>query len=629
MCGIAGVISSKTLGETEIRIVHEMIEHMVHRGPDSSGFFVDGHFAMGMRRLSIIDLKGGDQPIFNEDGDVAITCNGEIYNHRDLRRELRGSGHVFCSHSDVENIVHLYEEHGLKCAKFLRGMFAFALWDARQKKLILARDRIGEKPLYLYRDGSGRLWFASEIRSIISAMGESSISLDPGAINLFLTFQYVPEPDTFLEKVTLLPAGHLLCLTPDNIDNAPEPYWTFLNSFLCSDDPIEVVRETLDEACLLMGNADVPVGIALSGGIDSSLVAALTVRHYPGQVRAFSVGYPGRPTSDERSIAHNFAGMLGIPFTEVEVSTEEVVKELPELVFDMDTPVGDIAAYGYYAVSRAARSSGVPVLLSGIGGDEFFWGYEWVRKAVERNSSRSRTLMSLLKSAFGKEPLKRGSFFEVHEELRLGDQWSRAVFTRQALGRIPDQYWLNRGALDQHAPVDMAVSDLLIRTWLRSNCLTLLDRVSMANSVEMRLPLLDVKLIERLIELRNSGLQDWKKTNKWLLIRTFGKLLPPEILYRRKQGFTPPVHTWISAIADVYKPLLAEGALVRCNILDPFRLSSIQSRLGQTFLYKLILLEIWVRLILERASIFDIFEELSLTSHAISIESKNHIDAIS
>jgi asparagine synthase (glutamine-hydrolysing) len=608
MCGIAGVISGTPLCEEDIRAVQEMTVRLSHRGPDSSGFLQDTCFAMGMRRLSIIDLMGGDQPISNESEEISIVCNGEIYNHDDLRSRLQTRGHHFRSRSDVETIVHLYEEHGPSCVRFLRGMFAFALWDRRKNQLFLARDRIGEKPLHLYHDTNGKLWFSSEIRSLLAGMRKHSIGLSPKGVNLFLTFQYVPEPMTLLEGVSLLPAGHFLVLTPERIHEESEPYWTFLDGHECDGDPTERVRRVLDEACYLMGTADVPVGVALSGGIDSSLVAALTAKHYPGQIHAFTVGYPGLPESDERPIARGFAEHLGVPFTEVIVPTEEVVNSFTELVKAMDTPVADIAAHGYYAVSRAARFAGVPVLLSGMGGDEFFWGYDWVREAVFRNSGERgwKHLPSWVKRIASRIGQKKPTFFEVHDELRMGDLWSRDGLAPQAMAALPESFWLKQASLEEGARMDMAVSELLIRTWLRSNCLTLADRMSMAHSVEMRLPLLDVEAIHVVTGLRNAGLEDWKKPHKWLLIEAFGDLLPPEIIYRKKQGFTPPVENWLSQITEAYSPLLYDGALAKVGILDGSRLRSLIRRASPSFTHKLVLLEVWTRLVVERSSVNDV-----------------------
>ncbi len=301
MCGISGVISSEPLTDADVASLRAVNERLVHRGPDSGGEFRAVKAMLAMRRLSIIDLEGGGQPLFNENGDIAIVCNGEIYNHAALRGELQALGHRFSSLSDVETIVHAYEEWGNAGLARLRGMFAFALWDGRSDKLLLARDRLGEKPLYICRspDG-GQLWFASEMTAL-SGVTARPLKLSPAALNLFLTFQYVPEPLTPLMGLDLLPAGHFLELSPGQPTAEPVSYWNLAEAHENPSDPIRTTGDIISAACHLMGTADVPVAIALSGGIDSSLVAALTAQFFPHQLHAFTIGYEGRPETDERS----------------------------------------------------------------------------------------------------------------------------------------------------------------------------------------------------------------------------------------------------------------------------------------------------------------------------------------
>ena len=599
MCGISGVISTTQMGERESSLVHRMNQFLEHRGPDSEGMHSYAHVILAMRRLSIIDLAGGHQPIFNETGDIALVCNGEIYNFLGLRADLERAGHRFASHSDAETIIHAYEEYGDDFLSRLRGMFAFALWDGKRQRLILARDRLGEKPLYYHLDSSGHLWFSSELRSLFQSM-DGPLKLAPEAFNLFLTFQYLPEPATPVAGVQQLPAGHFLELTPGKLDAVARCYWD--PSALREDpaNPVVTVEHALDEACRLMGTADVPVAVALSGGIDSSLVAAITARYYQRDLHAFTIGYTGRPATDERSQAEDLAKTLGIRFTEVELSDDEVIAEFPRMMSFMDTPIADIAAYGYYAVSRAAREAGYPVLLSGMGGDEFFWGYQWVREAVKRNESylaakgwrywRARMLG---------RPTGERDFFGVHAALRDGDTWSRQLMTREARASIAPGLWLAKNALDQELPIHLAVTALLNRTWLRSNCLALVDRMSMANSVEVRLPLLDVDLVNKVTGMRNSGLADWAQPHKALLVQALQDTLPAEVLERKKQGFTPPVWRWMEGIVGRFRNLVPGGSLVRQDLLDPGQARSCFGKFDLPFLYKLVLLECWSRLYLD------------------------------
>ncbi len=599
MCGITGVFSPAPLGEEERARIREMNRLLEHRGPDSAGTFEAPGLLLAMRRLSIIDLAGGSQPLHNETGEIAIVANGEIYNHHALREELKALGHRFATLSDIETIVHAYEQWGLDCLPRLHGMFAFALWDGPRGRLVVARDRMGEKPLYLHTDAQGRLWFSSEMRSLFAAMKRRRIT--PEAFNLYLAFQYLPEPATPVEGVRVLPAGHVLVLEKGRAEGEARPFWNPAEARHDPAEPVKPVEQALDEACRLMGTADVPVAIALSGGIDSSLVAALTARHFPHQLHAFTIGYRGRPASDERSFASVLAKSLGIGFTEVELDTSEVVDRFPEMMAVMDTPIGDIAAFGYYEVSRASRQAGFPVLLSGMGGDELFWGYDWVREAVGRNEALLAAPAgggSWWRRLLGGAPAKP-DFFGVHPDLRNGDKWSRELLPAKARAALAPGYWLEGNSLDPQLPMHQAVCALLNRTWLRSNCLALADRMSMAHSVEMRLPLLDVGLVDLVSGMRNAGLRDWEKPHKWLLIEALRDALPGDVLSRKKQGFTPPVRDWMKGVVDRYYPLLAGGSLEGQGLVDRERLRGGQGGVDLPFLYKLVLLECWSRLHVE------------------------------
>lgn len=576
--------------------VEAMNGAMIHRGPDSDGRFSNDIVSLGMRRLSIIDLAGGRQPLFNENKDIAIICNGEIYNHSELRTRLINIGHRFSSHSDAEVIIHAYEEYGLACLELLRGMFAFALWDEKRRQLIVARDRLGEKPLYYNYDNAGNFRFASELRSLQRAL-KKDLRLSPQAFNLFLTFQYIPEPLTPFEEINQLPAGSYLLLKDNNPNFEPIPFWDLGAACESPDKAAQKVAEALDSACLLMGTADVPVGIALSGGIDSSLVAALSARHYAQELQAFTIGYAGRPSVDERSKAQALSSHLGIKCTEVEISDQQVVKDFPILISAMDTPIADIAAYGYFAVCRASREAGVPVLLSGLGGDEFFWGYSWVREAVIRNEeilTRNKRRSWRGRVFSRKQP--EIDFFGVHASLQMGDTTSRQLMSEQAKQTVEKDLWLTMNRLDQSKPMHLAVSELLNRTWLRSNCLALADRMSMASSVEMRLPLLDIKLVELVMGMRNNGLADWQLPHKALLIEALDNILPAEVLKRGKQGFTPPVQRWMQGIVRSFSPLLKDGYLASSGIVDPASLTGRSASLALETQYKLVLLECWTRI---------------------------------
>jgi asparagine synthase (glutamine-hydrolysing) len=613
MCGIVGVMSPLRVTDEEVASVGRMNQCLLHRGPDSSGNLVDGHIALAMRRLSIIDLVGGQQPLFNESRSLAVVCNGEIYNYVELREELSRKGHRFTSGSDVETIVHLYEERGLEFLSALRGMFAIALWDREQRRLILARDRMGEKPLYWYRDRRGRVWFASEMKSLLLSQGADRPALSPEAINLFLTYQYVPEPRTMFDEVQKLGAGHMLEIRADAPGAAtPRRYWDYLTPRSSSGDAVGLVRAELETASRIMGRADVPVGIALSSGIDSTVVAALAARTYPGTLKAFSVGYPGRPETDERLAASQYARHLGVPFFDAELGEEDFVRIFPRLVWAMDDPIGDIAAYGYYAVARLAREHGVPVLLSGLGGDELFWGYEWVRDAVRRTEQkRPGARRAWFRNMLGRGVTGGGQrmvFYDLHEDLRRGEAWSREMMTPEAAARVPSELWMSYFETSEWDRIPLRLSDVLNRTWLVSNCLALADRTTMAHSIEMRLPLLDVPLIEIVSGFRQTGLDDWRRPHKWLLIEAVKDLVPAEIFSRRKQGFTPPGREWMQAVRRAYGSMVADGSLVRRGIVQHGVAARLMATAPDGFAYKMILLEIWSRLYVERSTPDDIAE---------------------
>ena len=380
MCGIAGIISSSPIDSSHITAVEAMNHRLIHRGPDDAGKFTAANVCLMMRRLSIIDLEGAGQPLYNEDRSLAIVANGEIYNYLELQKQLKSRGHTFTTDGDIETVLHLYEEHGLDCVQHLRGMFAFALWDSRRQRLVLARDRMGEKPLYFYQHEKA-LIFASELKAILASR-LVPFELEPHALNLYFHYQYVPEPLTPVKGVRKLDAAHIITIDVDPWNVQEKCYWRMEDAPPIDGDAATLIAEQLETVSEIVIRSDVPVGVALSGGFDSSAIAALAARKYPCVMHAFSVGYPERPASDERADAQALANHLGLPFHDIELSTREMVSFFPELVYWRDDPIADISGFGYYMVMKAAREQGVPVVLQGQGGDELFWGYDWVRQAA-------------------------------------------------------------------------------------------------------------------------------------------------------------------------------------------------------------------------------------------------------
>ena len=423
MCGIVGLIKPEPLSDRDFGAVRRANAAMLHRGPDGSGAYCDAaedshcpaHLFMAMRRLSIIDLAHGWQPLKNEDESITVIANGEIYNHVELRAGLESRGHRLRTHSDCEVLAHLYEECGLDFVHKLRGMFAFALWDGRARRLVLGRDRMGEKPLYLSA-GSHGIWFASELK-VLMASGRIPLQLDASAINSYLHYGWIPEPQTAITGIRKLPAGNMLVVHLDPWAYEERPYWRVEDAQPLEGNPVELVRAELETIGRQIVRSDVPIGVALSSGFDSSLAAALAVRNNSSPVHAFTIGYAGTPAQDERAKAAVLARELGMQIHTLELSTGDMIGAFPKLAFDRDDPIADMAGFGFYSVSKLARECGCPVLLQGQGADELLWGYPWMGQAVVHNQRK-----------FAGDPV---GIFEAFRA-RLPTDWSRPHLVRFA-----------------------------------------------------------------------------------------------------------------------------------------------------------------------------------------------------
>ncbi len=385
MCGICGIVTNNPI---PYDITGKMCKALTHRGPDGEGRYSDDDISIAMRRLSIIDLNNGWQPLYNEDGTIVLIINGEIYNYVELRKDLEDKGHLFTTKTDGEVILHLYEEYGTECVNYLRGMFAFGIRDIKRNQLILARDRMGEKPLYLY-ESDNLFLFSSEMKSLLTS-GIISFELNPDSVNLFFHYQYVPEPLTLIKNIRKLPKGCILIINTKTMDKTEYCYWKMESAPILTGNPIDEIRKILDDISNIVIRSDVPVGIALSGGLDSSLVAALTAKKYPDTMQAFSIGYPGLQACDERADAEVFAEYIGMPFNDIELNTSDLVSFFPELVYHQDDPIADISGYGYYSVMKLAKEHNCPVMLQGQGGDELFFGYSWLSKAVQQSLRKQK-----------------------------------------------------------------------------------------------------------------------------------------------------------------------------------------------------------------------------------------------
>lgn len=587
MCGVAGVIS-KRIDPTQAESVDRMLGALMHRGPDGQGEYHDEHVAMGMRRLSIIDLQGGWQPLYNEDKSLVLIMNGEIYNYIELTDELKKRGHAFSTHSDGEVILHLYEEEKEECLRHLRGMFAFVLLDRNKGTVFIARDRMGEKPLYLHETAEA-IYFSSEMKSLL-ASGRVPFELDPAAVNDLFHYQYVPEPKTPLKAVRKLPRAHYLKISLADWRVEQHKYWDMEDAAPVVGDPVELVRNELDKVCELLIRADVPVGVALSGGLDSSAIAALAAKKYPGTMHAFSVGYPGRPANDERTAAKELADLLDMPFHEIELETADLVKNFEKMNFHRDDPIADISGFGYYSVNKAARAHGIPVLLQGQGGDEVFWGYQWVKDAAEATNGQGlgkaskrehfafkRFVRTSLKSLFGNRvgtqpalDAHRPIFHELAPDFRMALEDVRNYYTdsfMEALGEASayDLFTFDRPW--KHS--DILITRLICDTYLLENGIAQGDRLSMASSVELRLPFVDYKLVELVIGLRKTyaANPDYKRFPKPWLRGAMKDILPDFIIERPKQGFAPPLMEWHNELFKAYGQYLDGGYLVQSGIL--------------------------------------------------------------
>ena len=632
MCGISGVLSAQPITPADVASCDAMSAALFHRGPDGQGRFSAANVLLDSRRLSIIDVAGGAQPLYNEDRTLVLVANGEIYNYRELTQELEGRGHVFRTQSDCETILHLYEELGDACVQRLRGMFAFALWDETRGRALIVRDRMGEKPLYLH-ERPNAIAFASELRALVRS-GLLSGALDYGAIHQYFHYHFVPEPRTPLADVRKLDAGHLLVVETRPWRVTAARWWDLEAAPPLESDPARTVRALFDEIAPLVVRSDVPVGVALSGGLDSSTVAALAAPVCP-ELQAFTVGYEGRPACDERQEAAAFAKELGIPLHEIELRTADVADDFAALCGANDDPIADISGYGYWAVMRLARAHNVPVMMMGQGADELFWGYGWpqegLRQTLRKQRSIDRGRFSLAEYVHFSAPPALSPFgLRKWWRNRLG--WAPGLRERtrdmespagqfvsydiephfqQALatmplvygGAMPDPRAERPQALFTFASrpdrPDIRVTRLMTDLYLRSNGIAQGDRLGMESSVELRLPFVDYRLVETVVGLRKAH-ADWELSGKKWMHDAVTDLLPASVRNRPKRGFEPPYDAWLTAILQRHGADLRDGALVRAGVLTATGAATLaaQSTWNPTWGYQpfaALVLEHWLR----------------------------------
>lgn len=615
MCGIAGFCLRE--GKASLATVRAMCDRIRHRGPDDAGYHVDGGCALGIRRLSIIDLDTGHQPIANEDESVWVVFNGEIYNYRNLRRDLRARGHRFITHSDTETLVHLYEEHGADGLQRLRGMFAFAIWDARRRRLFLARDRFGKKPLYYAVLPEG-FYFGSELKCLQAAGVPQEI--DREALQLYFEFTYIPEPMSCFQAVRKVPPGCWLTYDADGTV-CQGRYWQFPvpNAALPAEQPgpdlCARLREKFDESVRIRMTADVPLGAFLSGGIDSSSVVASMALASAEPVRTFSIGFEENGFN-ELEYAALVARQYQTEHHEIVVGAN-AVDLISRLVEHFDEPFGDSSAIPTFIVSEFAARH-VKVALSGDGGDELFAGYERFQtldrlRKLDRLPQALRGFISwtadrLPYAAHGKNylhMLSRDSALERYFESNFAPWFLRQQLLHKEWMLPADGAYLVHALGEFLLPgsADLLSQALFFETTqnLPGDMLVKIDRMSMANSLEVRCPLLDHELGELAAQIPHS----WKIRNgrgKYILLRALGDRLPPAVLERRKMGFAVPLAIWFRGPlrAFLWDHLQSTSFCNRGVVSLPFveqllREHDSGRRDNSHWLWSLLTLELWFR----------------------------------
>ncbi len=643
MCGILGFafLGSKSPNRD---VVRRMLAAIEHRGPDDEGIYLDSKVVLAMRRLSIIDVEGGHQPISNQDGSLWVVCNGEIYNFLELRAEMLRKKHVFKTSSDCEVLIHLYAEYGDAFVEHLNGMYAFALWDTRRQRLLIGRDRLGVKPLY-YLFNHERLVFASELKALLRAPGVS-VSLDSSAVEAYLSLGYVPAPLTPIEGIRKLPPASMLIVEKGQV--AIHRYWHMPTSVDLGRNEaewVDAVREKLERAVHAQMISDVPIGAFLSGGVDSSTVVAFMAKHSSQPVKTYAIGFDGGGAEsfyNELPYAREVAGRFGTDHREILVRPN-VIRLLPKLIWHMDEPIADSALFTTYLVSEFARRD-VKVILSGVGGDELFGGYQrylgeyydgiyrrlpsWLRKGIlqrlapklpsDRHSkllNTSRLVRSFLLSA-------ELPFEERYR--RYVEVFSREFLEMLLLQRTP----MSHDALGM-AFSEAAADDPLLRllnvdslTQLPDDLLLLTDKMTMATSLECRVPLLDHELVELAARIPASY-RIRRGRPKYLMKKALADVLPEGILNRAKRGFGAPVGAWMKRqLAPVMKTLLSERSVRRRGL---FRWDAVRTTMeahersrddNTDQLAALMNLEIWCRLFLDGESHEDVAAALVEGDHS-------------
>jgi asparagine synthase (glutamine-hydrolysing) len=622
VCGICGKLAFDRESRVSPELLKAMADSIQHRGPDDEGFYFSGQVGLGFRRLSIIDLGGGHQPLSNEDGSVWIVFNGEIYNYQHLRQLLLSKGHQFKTQSDTEVIVHLYEEFGESCVEKLRGMFAFAIWDDRRKSLFLARDRVGIKPLYYYSSDKSFI-FGSEIKAILTDP-EVKPQVVPEMIDRVLTFNYLPGEDTLLKNIHKLSAGSYIFIKDGKIST--KEYWDLQvpKSSLSLPAAEEQLSALLEESVRLHMISDVPVGFLLSGGVDSTAMLCMAKNKTDRPLQSFTVGFSEPGITDERPYARLAAEAYGADHHEMTISSKDFENFLPQYVWHMEEPVCEPPAVAVYYVSQLAKSY-VKVLISGEGGDEGFGGYQIYRNLLwlERfkkvlkpfTGSISRGSLAINRHLNWDRLAKYAPLLDVPFASYYHSGTSNAFnFFSQNLDSIYSKEFLPYVNKENSISVigkyfkgghkgDLVNQMLYVdtKTWLVDDLLLKADKMTMANSLELRVPFLDHEVLEFAASLPGS-FKVHNLTTKYILKRVLSSRVPQAILKRKKVGFPVPFNSWLrNELKDWIRDLLLDRETLQRGYFDKKcveYLISQNSSLGGIYskeLFSLAVLELWHR----------------------------------
>jgi len=618
MCGIAGKINFENARPVEESEIRPMLDIMRHRGPDGNGIHLDGPVGIGHVRLSIIDLEAGKQPLSNEDDSIWITFNGEIYNYLELRERLISQGHRFRTHSDTEVIVHLYEEYGKSCVDHLQGMFAFAIWDSNKRKFFIARDRVGIKPLYYYKDAN-ILCFASELKAL-RTLPEVPCVISEESVDAFWCFSYLPGKLTMFRNIYKLLPGYWLEVDMEG-HSTIQQYWDLSfsseNRFKNIEEASEELSSLLRQTIKMHIMSDVPVGFLLSGGMDSSAVLSYAADETDKEISAFTVGFSEKGIVDERPFAKLVAKRYGAKHYDITISSQDFWDYLPKLFWHLDEPVCEAPAVALHYISEFA-SKYVKVLLSGEGGDEAFGGYP--NYPNQMATERLRRIAGPFKGILGKfmENIGKASGYQQlakygrYLPLELQEYyWGRTGtphlensllyktnFNKSLNGKSANTF-VNK-LFNNVSDIPLLNQMLYIdtKTWLPDDLLIKADKTTMANSIELRVPLLDHQILEFAASLEPT----FKVRNreiKRVLKKTFSNILPKEIIDRKKVGFPVPYGEWLRTdlLDQTRETLLGSNSFVR-SIFEKSSIESILERHKKTVsaqreVFSLLALEIW------------------------------------